>query len=93
MGNITAISGSTQAQYTYDDLGQMLTETLGDTTYTYTYDDAGNILTASDGSSSHTYTYGDAQWKDLLTAYDGHAITYDAIGNPSPTSPISRATW
>ena len=28
------------------------------------------------------YTYGDSEWKDLLTAYNGHAITYDAIGNP-----------
>ena len=93
MGNITAISGSTQAQYTYDDLGQMLTETLGDTTYTYTYDDGGNILTASDGSSSHTYTYGDAQWKDLLTAYDGHAITYDAIGNPTSWHDGTTFTW
>lgn len=93
VGNITAISGSTQAQYTYDDLGQMLTETLGDTTYTYTYDDGGNILTASDGSSSHTYTYGDAQWKDLLTAYDGHAITYDAIGNPTSWHDGTTFTW
>ena len=28
------------------------------------------------------YTYGDSQWSDLLTAYDGETITYDAIGNP-----------
>jgi RHS repeat-associated protein len=28
------------------------------------------------------YTYGDADWGDLLTAYDGQAITYDGIGNP-----------
>ncbi|WP_343777591.1 RHS repeat-associated core domain-containing protein, partial [Clostridium sartagoforme] len=28
------------------------------------------------------YSYGDANWKDKLTAYDGKAITYDAIGNP-----------
>ena len=58
-----------------------------------TYDDAGNILTASDGSSSHTYTYGDAQWKDLLTAYDGHAITYDAIGNPTSWHDGTTFTW
>ena len=30
----------------------------------------------------HTYTYGDANWKDLLTAFDGHSITYDGGGNP-----------
>ncbi len=28
------------------------------------------------------YTYGDSQWSDLLTVYDGDAITYDEIGNP-----------
>ena len=39
----------------------------------FTYDAAGNLLTVSDGSETHTYTYGDESWKDLLTAYDGHA--------------------
>ena len=63
--------------YTYDNLGQLL-QAVGDVTYTYTYDSAGNILTAN----GHTYTYGDADWKDLLTAFDNQAITYDAIGNP-----------
>ena len=28
------------------------------------------------------YTYGNEQWGDQLTAFDGHAITYDSIGNP-----------
>ena len=28
------------------------------------------------------YAYGDSNWKDKLTAYNGKAITYDAIGNP-----------
>ena len=32
--------------------------------------------------TTDTYTYGDESWKDLLTAYNGHAFTYDAIGNP-----------
>ena len=27
-------------------------------------------------------TYGNSQWGDLLTAYNGVAITYDGIGNP-----------
>ena len=61
----------------------MTEATNGTVTYTFTYDDAGNILTASDGSQTHTYTYGDASWKDLLTAYDGHAISYDRSGNPT----------
>ena len=29
-----------------------------------------------------SYVHGDANWKDKLTAYNGTAITYDAIGNP-----------
>ena len=29
-----------------------------------------------------SYTYGDANRKDKLNAYNGKAITYDAIGNP-----------
>ncbi|MBP3538543.1 MAG: RHS repeat-associated core domain-containing protein [Oscillospiraceae bacterium] len=83
VGNITAISGSTNASYTYDAQGQLLTETYGGKTYTYTYDGAGNILSVSDGSTTKSYTYGDSNWKDLLTAYDGQAISYDAIGNPT----------
>ena len=34
------------------------------------------------------YTYGDASWGDLLTAYNGVAITYDEIGNP-----LNDGTW
>ena len=83
MGNITTFSapGKGTVTYTYDNQGQLL-KAAGDTTYTYTYDGAGNILTASDGTATHSYTYGDANWKDLLTAFDGQTITYDAIGNP-----------
>ena len=83
VGNITAISGSTNASYTYDAQGQLLTETYGGKTYTYTYDGAGNILSVSDGSTTKSYSYGDSNWKDLLTAYNGQAISYDAIGNPT----------
>ena len=83
LGNIASYSelGQDTVNYTYDDQGQ-LTKAEGDQTYTYTYDSVGNILTASDGTTTHTYTYGDANWKDLLTAYDGEPITYDEIGNP-----------
>lgn len=34
------------------------------------------------------YTYGDESWGDLLTAYDGVAITYDEMGNP-----LNDGTW
>ena len=33
-------------------------------------------------TASSTYTYGNADWPDLLTAYNGKSITYDAIGHP-----------
>ncbi len=35
-----------------------------------------------------TYTYGDSNWKDKMTAYNGAAITYDVIGNPT-----NDGTW
>ncbi len=56
-------------------------------------DDAGNILTkkvygyttavtiSTTLKDTITYTYGDDSWGDLLTAYDGNAITYDNAGN------------
>ena len=67
-------------EYTYDALGQLLTETVDGTTVSaMTYDKYGNILT----KNSIAYTYGNAKWKDLLTAYNGQAISYDAQGNPT----------
>ena len=79
MGNIaTYTDANGTVTYTYDAQGQLLSATDGTTTYTYTYDTVGNILTAN----GHTYSYTNADWKDLLTAYDGETITYDAIGNP-----------
>ncbi len=79
LGNIASYTapGEGTVAYTYDALGQLLSAT-GNISYTYTYDAAGNILTAN----GHSYTYGNSEWKDLLTAYDGQAISYDAIGNP-----------
>ena len=79
MGNIaTYTDANGTVTYTYDAQGQLLSAADGTTTYTYTYDTVGNILTAN----GHTYAYGNADWKDLLTAYDGETITYDGIGNP-----------
>ena len=44
-----------------------------------TYDNYGNILT----KNGKQYCYDNAAWPDLLTCYDGQAITYDAQGNPT----------
>ena len=93
LGNITAISGSTSAAYTYDNQSQLLTETVGDTTYTYTYDTYGNLRSKTDGTTTDTYTYGDSQWLDLLTAYNGNTISYDAIGNPTTWYDGTTFTW
>ena len=85
-GNITKVTHSTNtahnASYTYDSQGQLTKEVNTNGTYNYTYDTYGNIRSVS-GAESHTYTYGDSEWLDLLTAYDGKSITYDAIGNPA----------
>ena len=174
-GNILSVSGAQTATYEYDDLGQLITETIGtgddQVIIRYTYDNGGNLIkkvreytteapepeptpepepeptpvpepepepdptptptptptpiptptptpeptpkpsrepipinppvtptpsimslgdsdTAVNSSDRVTvqeetlYTYGDAEWGDLLTAYNGEAISYDGIGNP-----------
>jgi YD repeat-containing protein len=60
----------------------------------YTYDNAGNRLSkkgyriAAEGAeptslrSTYTYGYSTGAWGDILTSYDGSALTYDEIGNP-----------
>lgn len=65
--------------YTYDALGQLLTETVNGTVVNaMTYDNYGNIKT----KNGIAYTYGDEKWKDLLTKVGDQTITYDAQGNP-----------
>ncbi|MBR3810796.1 MAG: RHS repeat-associated core domain-containing protein [Agathobacter sp.] len=66
-------------EYTYDSLGQLLTETVnGVVVNTMSYDNYGNIVS----KNGVAYTYGDNNWKDLLTGYGDKTITYDAQGNP-----------
>ena len=62
-------------------------------TYSYMYDKGGNIQVKSVDGTSVTYTYGDSTWKDLLTAYNGNAITYDTIGNPLTYYDGKTFTW
>lgn len=93
-GNITAISdGSKTTTYVYDSFDQLTRENnqAAGKTWVYTYDNGGNILTKKEytyttgtlGAALDTisYGYGDSTWKDLLTSYDGQALTTDAIGN------------
>ena len=79
----TYMSGETTVRnttlYTYDALGQLLTETVnGEVVNSMEYDNYGNIIKKND----KVYTYGDSAWKDLLTGFDGKTISYDAQGNP-----------
>ena len=90
--------------YTYDALGQLIqvndhSDTRSGengTTWTYSYDLGGNILKkerfvyndTTNPLETVTYEYGDANWRDKLTAVNGNAIAYDAIGNP-----LNDGTW
>lgn len=91
-GNITKAG---DISYTYDAAGQLKTVTAPVRgTTTYNYDAGGNITTVVNGGTTKTYTYGNANWKDLLTNYNGTAINYDAIGNPlNWHSGVSSMTW
>ncbi|MDT8716244.1 DNRLRE domain-containing protein, partial [Clostridium sp. 19966] len=94
-GNIVSIvqNGKT-ISYSYNELNELIREDNGvlNKSITYSYDAGGNIQTKTEyayttgslgtATATHSYTYGNSNWKDELTAYDGKAITYDAIGNP-----------
>ena len=78
---ITKVTDSVDGvtEYTYDALGQLLTETKNGTVVnSMVYDNYGNIVS----KNGKTYTY-DSTWKDLLISCDGQSITYDAQGNPT----------
>ena len=44
--------------------------------YAYTTGELGEVL------ETKNWTYGDSVWSDLLTDFNGTAITYDEVGNP-----------
>ena len=100
-GNITSETrNGVTTTYEYDALGQLTrvndpndpTGSTFGTTWIYSYDRGGNILyksayvytTGTVGTVVRSWAYGydDPNWKDKLTSFDGHTITYDAIGNP-----------
>ena len=100
-GNIISETRNGQTTtYAYDALGQLIrvNDPHLNQTWVYNYDRGGNILskaryaytTGTLGTALETipYAYGDSNWKDKLTAYNGKAITYDAIGNP-----LNDGTW
>ena len=95
----TISRGGQQTQkYYYDALSQLIREDNLDLNKTIEYccDLGGNItvkkeytyttapdLTNLTPTNTINYMYGNSNWKDQLTNYNGQAITYDAIGNPT----------
>ncbi len=89
--------------YSYDEAGQLTR--VNDPQYgttVYVYDVGGNIkyvksydfTTGELGACTGTITYGyTAQWKDLLTSYNGQTITYDGAGNPLSYRDGMSCTW
>lgn len=70
---------TSQTEYTYDAMGQLLEEKRdGNMINRMTYDSKGNIKSRN----GVQYTYGDSIWKDKLTGWRGYTITYDSQGNP-----------
>ena len=100
-----AASNTPGLQYVYDDLNQLIriNDVAGGKTYTYTYDNRGNLRQKNEyalstgelGTPTRTvdYGYGNADWQDQLTSYNGSAITYDAIGNPTIWYDGMQMTW
>ena len=76
---VDSVEGTTV--YTYDALGQLLTETKGEgPAKAVTYDLYGNITT----KNGVAYGYdSNGAWKDLLTSVGNQTISYDANGNPT----------
>ena len=100
-GNILTVSDGTYTNsYHYDEFDRLVREDheASGKTWVYTYDDGGNILSKKEYAyttgalgtvrSTISYSYNNSEWRDLLTAYNGKSITYDAIGNP-----LSDGTW
>ena len=94
VGNILSINdGTYTVSYVYDGLNQLVRENdqRADTTTVYTYTN-GNITgkkvykytlgDVGEEIKSTSYGYSNSEWRDLLTSFNGQAVTYDEIGNP-----------
>ena len=94
VGNILSINdGTYTVSYVYDGLNQLVRENdqRADTTTVYTYTN-GNITgkkvykytlgDVGEEIKSTNYGYSNSEWRDLLTSFNGQAVTYDEIGNP-----------
>ena len=96
LGNITTVSknGIVIEQYSYDELNQLKSAVYGEDTYQYFYDNGGNLTEIKKNNEViKSYSYGNSEWKDLLTSFNGEAITYDEIGNPLTYRNGMSFTW
>ena len=94
-GNISqmTVDGITYT-YTYDSLNQLTGVTTSDDSFTatYSYDNGGNITSKTVNGITTPYGYTDTNWKDKLTSYNGQAISYDTMGNPTQNY-IGSFSW
>ena len=95
-GNITSVTqGGTSITYEYDAANRLIRENnpISNKTTTCEYDTWGNLLnqkiyaytTGTLGTPTQTIPYGytNGAWGDQLTSYNGSALTYDGMGNPT----------
>jgi len=84
-GNLTPDPDDYTTTYTYNNAGQILTETTDlPSTVTYTYDTRGNLFTLTDANSNTTtYTYDvlDRVTETVDALSHATTFTYDAVGN------------
>ncbi|MBE6742812.1 MAG: RHS repeat-associated core domain-containing protein [Ruminococcaceae bacterium] len=106
-GNIHTVKDADEnvTTYTYDQMNQLtaVEDQKANIATWYTYDAGGNLINrrASIGVygavgkeiENVNYSYGNANWKDLLTSYNGQSITYDQIGNPLTYRDGMSFTW
>ena len=95
-GNIVSVSknGTVVESYEYDGLNQLTKVTNGANVTEYAYDAGGNLASVKlNGTVTDSYGYTDADWKDLLTSFNGQSITYDEIGNPLTYRDGLTFTW
>lgn len=103
-GNIVSIMrNELETRYQYDKLGRLIREDNPalNKTIVYKYDAGGNILLKKECkysledrlnfSNIVSYTYASG-YKDMLTYFNGEAITYDAMGRPT-TIGSQSLTW
>ena len=97
-------NGTERVRYLYDELNQLVREdsAVQNKSIEYVYDGGGNLLARKEyayttgelGGVMNTVSYGySGSWKDLLTSYNGTAISYDTIGNPLTWRGGLSFTW